>query len=188
MKRDQISIILLILAWIASFNGTAQDNQTLPAATSAPDNRFFTGGSIGLQFGNQTMIDASPILGYRITKNFSAGVGFTYQYYRLNYYNTILQTYIIGGRVFARYYFFENFFLHGEYEALNLETKFFDPGFLYHQSDRYWVGSVLAGGGYRQAIGENSFFNIMVLYNLNDTPYGPYDNPWIFRVGVDIGL
>jgi hypothetical protein len=188
MKRNIIPSLLLSILLFACSSLAAQDNPTLPTTTSSPEKKFFTGGSIGLQFGNQTMIDASPILGYRFTKNLSAGVGFTYQYYRLNYYGTVLKTYIIGGRVFARYYFFEDFFLHGEYEALNLETKFFDPGLMYHQTNRYWVGSVLAGGGYRQAIGENSYFNIMVLYNLNDTPYGPYDNPWIFRVGVDIGL
>jgi len=188
MKSKFISGIFFILLLLFSLNNLiAQENET-PSDNRKPSSRFFTGGNIGLQFGSQTMIEASPILGYKITDNFSAGIGFTYQYYRLNLYGTIFKTYIYGGSVFARYYIFENFFIHGEYEALNLETAFFDPGSLFHKGERYWIGSVLGGGGYRQPIGGNSYLNIMVLYNFNDNPYSPYDGPLIYRVGIDIGL
>jgi len=163
----------------------AQDNVKQPNKFT---DRLFTGGGIGLQFGTQTMIEASPIIGYKITKNFAAGIGITYQYYRMNYNGNVLQTSIYGGSVFTRYYFLQNFFLHAEYEALNLETAFFDPGYFYHKQNRYWVGSVLAGGGYRQFIGEKSSINIMILYNFNDTPYSPYNSPLVYRVGIDIGL
>ena len=183
--KYRITLTIIVSLLLMNMNSIAQDNGK---QTSNFTNRLFTGGSIGLQFGTQTMIEASPILGYKINKNFAAGIGVTYQYYRLNYYGNILKTSIYGGSVFTRYYFLENFFLHGEYEALNVETAFFDPGHFYHKEERYWVGSVLAGGGYRQFIGENSSFNIMILYNFNDTPYSPYTSPLIYRVGIDIGL
>ena len=42
--------------------------------------RLVVGGGIGLGFGDITSISVSPMVGYRITDNFSAGVGFGYQY------------------------------------------------------------------------------------------------------------
>ena len=187
MKIKLLSIIFFFILLFYVNNLSAQEEET-SSDNKKLSNRFFTGGNIGLQFGSQTMIEASPILGYKITDNFSAGTGITYQYYRLNLYGTILKTSIYGGSVFARYYIFENLFVHGEYEVLNMETAFFDPGYFYHKEKRYWVGSVLGGCGYRQSIGGNSFFNIVVLYNFNDNPYSPYNGPLIYRVGIDIGL
>lgn len=183
--KYRISMTIVTCLLLMNMVAIAQDNKKQPVKFT---DRLFTGGSIGLQFGTQTMIEASPIIGYKITENLAAGIGVTYQYYRLNYYGNILKTSIYGGSIFTRYYFLQNFFLHCEYEALNMETAFFDPKYFYHKQDRYWAGSVLAGGGYRQFIGETSSFNIMILYNFNDTPYSPYASPLIFRVGIDIGL
>ena len=78
-------------------------------------------------------------------------------------------------------------FAHVEYEALNLETEFFDPSYYRHSTPRFWVNSVLVGGGYRQPIGEYSSINLMLLYNINETIDSPYKNP-IIRMGFDIGL
>ncbi len=188
MKSKNIFLIFFILLHLSFFNLFAQDDQS-KASSDSFKKRLFTGGSIGLQFGDVTMVDISPLIGYKITKNIAAGLGFTYQYYRAKDYYTgaIYKTSIYGGRVFARYYFLENFLLHGEYELLSLETKYFDP-YNINNTPRFFESNVLAGGGYRQLIGENSYFYIMILYNFNETINNHYDSPLIYRAGIEIGL
>ena len=188
IKSSILNFAFFILC-ISSGNNLlkAQENQSSGSDMKFTD-RLFTGGNIGLQIGRQTMIDISPLFGYKITDNFVAGIGFTYQYWSYKDPYVSYHTDIYGGRFFSRYYFFKRFFIHGEYEFLNIETAFFDQGYKYHKSKRYWAGSVLGGIGYREQIGSKSYFNIMLLYNFNETPFGPYDSPIIYRAGIDIGL
>jgi len=170
-------------------NVYSQDDQTdkQTPIKSSFFNNVFTGGNLGIQFGTQTIIEISPIVGYRITNRITTGLGVSYRYYRLNDNNYIFKTTIYGGSIFARYYILDNIFIHGEYEVLNLETAFFDPNSLIHKKSRFWIGSMLGGGGYRQAIGAKSFINLMVLYNFNETPFSPYHNP-VIKIGIDLGL
>jgi len=70
--------------------------------------------------------------------------------------------------------------LHGEYEALNLESSVFKlPPYT---SERFMTHTILAGGGFSQRIGRRSSLNIMFLWALNDEGYGIYSSPEI-RVG-----
>ena len=176
-------LLIAITLSLASLSLAAQ-----PAKRGFDPNRLFTGGGLGLQFGTVTLIDVSPHIGYYLTDALALGLGGTYQYYRYKdrYYE--YSTDIYGGRLFARYYLFENLFLHGEYEYLSYEAALVDP-FSYFTGDTKRVGidSYLVGGGYRQPLGANSYVNLLVLWNLNETLYTPYDNP-IIRMGVDLGL
>ena len=142
--------------------------------------KIFFGGNVGLQFGSETFVDVSPLVGYKFTDKISAGIGATYQYYSYKdrYYN--FETNIYGGRVFGRYNFTDYLFGHLEYEYLNLEA--FD---FYRR--RVDVGSLLAGAGYIQRISDRSGIMAMVLYNFTESVYTPYQNP-IFRVGFVVGL
>lgn len=152
--------------------------------------RMFTGGNFGLQLGTYTVIDVSPVLGYHFTDRLAAGVGGIYQYYSYKdrYYPALnFNTDIYGGKVFGRFYFVDFLFAHAEYEFLNLETQYFDPHNLRHQTPRFYVHSVLVGGGYVQRIGKASGIHLMLLYNLNETVDTPYRNP-VIRMGFDIGL
>src|SRR6185295_19704527 len=142
--------------------------------------KVYFGGNFGLQFGNLTVVDISPLMGYKITENYSVGISATYIYYKYsdpsNYYPDY-STNIYGGSVFNRFYFLENLFLHAEYEVLNMEVLDFN-----FKLARKNITSVLVGGGYRQPLGENSSINLMILYNLNEDRVSPYQNP-IVRVG-----
>lgn len=142
--------------------------------------RMFTGGNLGAQFGTVTFIEVSPLLGYRITDKISAGIGATYQYYRYRDKLYNFETNVYGGRVFGRYLFTDYLFGHAEYEYLNLEAFDF-------RRRRVDVGSLLAGGGYFQRIGNNSGIMAMILYNFTESVYTPYTNP-IIRVGFNIGF
>ncbi len=147
--------------------------------------RFYTGGGIGLQFGSQTFVNISPILGYRLTEKFSSGISVTYLYYRYRDFNPAYSyssnTY--GGSVFSRYLILENLFAHVEYEVLRMEVRD-NVSRLLGTKD---ITSVLVGGGYRQMLGERSSINLMLLYNLNESAYSPYQNP-VIRLSFGLGI
>lgn len=155
--------------------------------------RIFFGGSIALQFGTITFIDVSPLVGIRVTPRFSPGLSLTYNYYRETRFVTF-DTHIYGGSVFSRYTLLQNMnkyiplginasvIAHGEYEALNLETEYFDVLRSQGDKNRFWQHNVYAGGGLGFHAGKNSMFTIFVLWNLNETENSLYSNP-IVRVG-----
>ncbi len=181
-RRKFILVFTLLIAVLTSF---AQIDDSTMLRKHEPKPKFwdkvFIGGGLGAQFGEQTVINISPVVGYRITEKIHAGIGVTYEYfhYRRDFYD--LETNIFGGSVFGRYYFTKNLFGHGEFEYLNLEA------FDYYPTRRVDVESLLAGGGYIQRFGQNSGILIMLLYNFTESQYTPYQNP-IIRIGVNIGL
>jgi len=183
MKRITVPVIFLLV--ISSLSSFGQIDDSTMFRKHPPKQRFwdkvFIGGGLGAQFGSQTAIVISPVVGYKFTKKITAGFGITYQYYRYRYTNSIFETNVFGGNVFGRYYFTKNLFGHGEIEYLNLEA--YDT----YPIRRVDVESLLAGGGYVQHIGENSGILLMLLYNFTPSYYTPYSNP-IIRIGVNIGL
>jgi hypothetical protein len=149
-------------------------------------NSFFTGGSLGLQFGSVILIDVSPQAGYYPLEHIAVGAGFTYQYISNRTYSPSLDVNVYGGRLFTRLYLpiFENLFAHIEYEYMAYKTNVFS-----YTGDMEWIklNNFLAGVGYRQPIFGRSSINLMLLWNFNETKYALNSNPLI-RMGVDIGL
>jgi len=157
--------------------------------------KFFIGGSIGFTFGSYTYVNVSPIAGYRFTPRWTLGVGGTFQYYRTNssLFNDT-ESIIYGGNSFLRFVLIPdlselikpmNFdgaiYLHGEYEALSLETSVFDAENT-SKGNRFWLNSVLVGGGVRQQVGRRAYIFIELLWNLNYDNQLPYENP-LLRIG-----
>ncbi|MFA6950262.1 MAG: hypothetical protein WCQ70_06215 [Lentimicrobiaceae bacterium] len=158
--------------------------------------RLIYGGSIGLQFGSITLLDFSPVVGYRITPKLEAGIGATYKYYRYkDFYRDQttgesfdLKSNILGGSVYTRYHFLENFFAHVEYERLryNYDELYYSGSTMMRQANHVYVNSLFVGGGLSQRISQHSYFYIMALWNLNDDAMSPYSNP-VIRMGVLLG-
>ena len=144
-----------------------------------PD-RIVIGGGFGAQFGNVTLLELSPTVGYLVKENWLVGVGGRYIYFEEKTPFFTYKTNIYGANVFTQYFLFENFLAHVEYELLNTED-------FYAPSKRTNISSFFVGGGYRSMIGANSFASFLLLYNLNDDINSPYTNP-IIRVSFGIGL
>lgn len=150
--------------------------------------RLFTGGGIGVQIGQLTLIDVSPHIGYFLTDKLAVGIGGTYQYYNVKTTYYKYSTSIWGARSFGRYYLIPEAFAHVEYEYLNYASALIDPyGYFTGNTERVGVDNVLVGGGYRQPLGGNAWLNLIILWNINESVYTLYDNP-IIRMGVDLGL
>jgi len=184
------SLLFLLVLFFTTAELTAQAREVGSSAQSNPKNspssrgfeleNLIVGGGFGLQFGDITLVEVSPTVGYLLTDNFLVGVGGRYIYFEDNTLNQDFSTNIYGGSVFSQYFFLENFIAHTEYELLSLETAF-------EEDSRVNVGSFFLGGGYRSSLGGNSYASILLLYNLNDDINSPYTNPLV-RINFGFGL
>ncbi len=174
---------LVFLANIKTVEGQTGDNKNRSEGNFG--SHLFFGGTFGLQFGSVTLIELSPLVGYKVTPKLGIGVSPTFKYYTYQYSSAShakVENNIYGGSIFARYLILENIFAHVEYESLIYNMKI--PGY---PKDMRQFNSFLVGGGYRQQIGGNAAMNLMVLWNLNDTYDSPYTNP-IIRIGFSAGF
>lgn len=210
MKR-----ILLVLLVCAGFTATAQEVYTSsgkPASASKrkqkeqgfDPSKLIFGGGLQLSFGNVTSISVSPVLGYRISDNFAAGVGFGYQYLKIKDYFQIEDLYgsisyqdykssIISPSVWGRYLITPNIFAHLEYEHnfLSFQDYRYSPsgsGEIEGYKVKYQAPCLLVGGGYRQELGANSSFFIMLMYDVIQDKYSPYKDRLMPRIGFNIGF
>ena len=160
--------------------------------------RIIWGGALGLSLGDYAGVSVTPVIGYRITDNFSAGIGLGYQFLRvkdffevtdrnnnLSYYDFKASMY--SASIWARYIVWRNLFIHAEYEHnfMNFKQPGFDPGGsgeITLQSTNYQAPSVLIGPGYRLPIGEKASVNFSLLYDVIQDEYSPYGNQPFIRL------
>ena len=156
-----------------------------PKATNPFNNiqeKLYFGGNVGAWFGSTTYLNISPIVGIKLNDQFSVGVGAIYNYYSQSYAGKKYTSTIYGGSVFARYFIFENVFAHAGWDKISV------PDYTSNiMNSRAWVDNLLIGAGYRESFSDNGSFVAMILYNINQTPLSPYQNP-IIQIGFNIGL
>lgn len=179
---------ITLIGFTNSIYGQAQDfnppksnpNLTKGDFNFDPDRLVF-GGNLGASFGDITYVELAPTAGYLITDSYLFGLSARYIYFEDRTFAPAFtyKTNMYGGGIFNQYYILESFIIHGEYELLNKDSQI--------RNERVNVGSLLVGGGYRSNMGGNSFFSVLLLYNLNDNIESPYSNP-ILRVGIGIGM
>ena len=194
MLKHFIYIVLILVIGLDVFS---QENPPVtPTVPPSPSNlrpvapkdfnsfkeRLYVGGNVGAWFGSSTYINISPVVGCKITKEFSLGVTGTYNYFSTTYGGKKFVSTVYGGGAFGRYLFFENFFGQIGFERLSvLDYRSIFP------DSRVWVDNILVGGGYRQKFSNNGSFVAAIFYNVNQTPLSPYPNP-IIQIGFNIGL
>lgn len=170
--------------------------------------RFIYGGWGLFGMGNGIInVGITPVIGYRITDEFSAGIGLGYQYFRVKDFNTVitdvntgaeefrpLNAHIYSPSVWGRYVIWSNIFAHVEYEQNIFSQRYYDNDFseypypIIKVNETLSVPSLLAGGGLRQPIGDRASLIIMVLYDVLQDKNSPYYNTIAIRFGVNFGF
>ena len=145
--------------------------------------KIFYGGYINLSFGSYKVIGIEPMLGYKLTPKFSTGVKLQYNYIQDDRYAKSYTTSTYGGSIFGRYLVTPTFYAQAEAATYNYE--FFKLG----GSDRDWVPFLLLGGGYIQPLGERTWLNVQILFDVMQDDKSPYDD-WqpFFSIGVGAGF
>lgn len=181
MKMFKRNVLILSLLFVLMIVPTTTNAQYSYQRTSP--SKMYVGGSFGMQFGSEDIIDVSPLIGFWVTPIFTVGVGLTYQHYSSKIGSTDYSDNVYGGRAFSRLYLMDLFYLHAEYEYLALE-EIRNNGNLVQQFN---AENFLVGGGYREWIAPNAFMSFTVLWNLNNRYENGSDKP-IYRVGVGVGI
>jgi hypothetical protein len=145
------------------------------------------GGSFGLQFGDYTVVDIAPQVGYNFSKYFNAGAGISYTYYKDDFYSggdkyDDKRSYL-GMNVYAKVYPTSFLVLMVQPEANRMWSTIEGKGFPYKQSENKFVPSVLVGGGLR--LGP---ITAMLQYDIVQDNYSPYGNRIFYSIGYSFGF
>jgi hypothetical protein len=151
--------------------------------------RIFFGGSFGLQLGTYTSIEINPVIGIWLLPRLSVAAGPGYEY--LKYQNLSTSIFSVRGYLqiavlkdidkFIPLGVHSSIVFHAEDELLNLDSEYWQTS-VSKQENRFFVNSLLLGGGLSQQIGRKGSFNILVLWVVTDSGYDIYNNPEI-RIG-----
>jgi hypothetical protein len=185
-------INILVFISFSMISGQEAREEHLPFDQNDKDqappfkDRLFFGGNFGLMFGTITDIQVSPVVGYWLLPRVAVAAGPDYRYFK----EMDVATSLYGGKAYVQLVVIQDLnsfipmgvhtgiFLHVENELLSLKSSFWKYPLPY-TTDRFYVNTVLAGGGISQQIGRRSSLNFMILWPLNDSNYSIYSKPEI---------
>jgi hypothetical protein len=156
---------------------------------------LFVGGNFGLTFGDYTLINISPQVGYRFSKLFAAGIGLNGQYVSFkerdfdgDLYRKVSKN-ITGLNVFARVYPLDQFFIQVQPEANYIFGKqtYYQPVKQEFKLDAVIAPSLLLGGGAALPAGRGAFI-ISVSYDVLQHNNSPYGKRPIYNFGYNFSL
>ncbi len=148
--------------------------------------RLVLGGNLQMNREDSYIgIDFSPSLGYRWNKQYIWGLGGTYRVKFLEDEKSLLKDeQVYGGRFFMEYSI-SKFFVHGEYEWIS-HAVVIDAAT--DQVSRVVAPGALLGAGMHYSFSKGVKGNMMLLYNfLHDDDTSPYKQPFVYRVGFNLG-
>ncbi len=179
MKSHRVSLVVFFLFLCI----LADAQYRAPSAGGSWEDKIYFGGGGGFSGGTDFIsVSVSPLVGYKVTEQFSTGMQITYQYTKFG--NFSASNY--GGGPFALYAFSDKIFAYSQYEYLNVQPLVVGGG----QADRLDFTSFFVGLGYNEPLGGNFSFQITALYNLlyGDGSNSPYQSPLQFRFGLVTGF
>ena len=190
----QFALPVFMLLAIAQNTATAQrsDTDRYFDESQGFTHRLWYGGGIilgfsGSSFASAFTIGASPLIGYKITDNFSVGPRFSliYTYYRTDLSGQIQSTNLVdyGIGAFTRYKLFRSFFIHLEYGFDNEEFVDFNNSTVNElATGREVRNNAYVGAGYNDGNGIWGY-DIYLLYNTL-APENSLGQPIEFRFGL----
>lgn len=161
----------------SSYNSGRTNTYNKKESSSGFDiSKLTVGGSFGLQFGDYTVINISPQVGYNFSKYLTLGAGFGYTYFKEDYsYVDYKQSYL-SFNLFGRFYPIENIVLSVQPEISRMWQTVEERGTKYSESK--FVPSLLLGGGIRY-----SGLLAMIQYDVIQDKNTPYGDRLFYTVG-----
>jgi hypothetical protein len=163
-----------------------------------PSKLIFGGGIVVAAGTDYTDLGISPEIGYRLTNNFSAGIGLGYEYSMIKQYDYYDNSYtnkanVISPGIWARYMVYRNkVFLEAnyEYDMMHFSERYVDNSGMYAASDNLNlnVSCFLLGVGLKYPIAGNVSAVVELLYDVIQDVNSPYYQQPVFRFGVLVGL
>jgi hypothetical protein len=188
--------LLLMIFFISVLQGLHAQYDEAGEKQGFDRSRLFGGGSFGLSFGNITIVNISPQVGYRFSRYFAAGVGVNGQYSSFKTVNGYdgstlsREEYGVAGlNIFGRFYPIEQIILQVQPEANYVwgKVKYYDPAQEF-KLDAKVVPSLLLGVGGAIPMGGAGAFIIMGQYDVLQNERTPYGNKIFFSFGYNFGF
>ncbi len=184
MKKILLTVVLaaaFVLANAQSYSQTGTSSETDDIFSPS---KIYYGGGLNLTFGSITEVGISPMIGYKVTPQFSVGSQLTYQYYKYDQGSYDYKATNYGASVFSRYRFIPEIYGHVEFSMMNYEFQNYYSG-----SSRDWVPFLFVGGGFSQPISNNTWINAQLLFDVIQDENSPYDD-WepFYTIGFGIGF
>lgn len=185
-------LLALCLFSTITFSVYAQEEQE--PKTGFDKNKLFIGGNFGLSFGDFTLVNISPQVGYRFNNTLAAGIGVNgiYSSARSRFISgetASRENYgVVGLNIFGRVYPIQYAFLQLQPE-LNYtwgKLKEYSPDAVY-KLDGKVVPSLLAGAGAAIPAGGGAFI-IMAQYDVLQNVRTPYGEKVFVSFGFNFGL
>jgi hypothetical protein len=209
MKGMIMACVLCLSVWTAGaqnvYNSSGKSNYRKPnqhKGFSSDD--LIIGGDIRLTIGQYMSLGLAPIIGYKLTDNFSAGAKIGYNYRReryvfLNPFTNLEDDFVFRQNIYCaslwtRYIVFQNFFLH-----LEAEGNFYDlydgsyelnqtTGEIKYLKKQVIAPSILVGVGIKQPISDRTSFVSTIVYDVLQDPNSFYQNQIDIRFGILVGF
>ena len=193
MKHFLIILLItsssLLLAQQNDSTNVNQKNKSEMTKSNNSESKWYYGGNIGFSFWNNYFyLSIAPMVGYKITPQFSVGGKIGYAYSSNSSVDPTFNTSSYGGSVFTRYRIIPQFYLHGEFVYASYENAYLKPLGGY-TTERNWVPFLLLGGGFSQLVSPNVWAYAEVLFDVINDENSPYKagDPFI-SLGVGVGF
>lgn len=186
MKKIPFLFFLFLLLAHISLPGQSR-REALPLKDRLWYGAGFTGNFSGSAYTSNVVVGLAPMVGYKITDNFSVGprVSALVSFYKQQWTPTQTERvtpadWSVG--LFARYRIARAFFAHLEYDYQDEAYIFTDASGL--RIRREGNNAIYAGGGYSTPLGQHLGLEISLNYYLNQ-PFDDFRNPLNYRFGIN---
>jgi len=140
--------------------------------------RLTFGGGVGVQFGDYTLVNVAPQVGYDFNKYLNAGAGFTYTYYSNKYDSWREKNSYLGFNLYGKVYPIPYVVLMVQPEINRMwRTLEYRPTHKKNKEEEF-VPVVLVGGGVR--LGP---ITAMIQYDVVQDENSPYGDRLFYSVG-----
>lgn len=184
MKKLSFVIILLLLAFLVKGQSEEKfDSEFEDRAKVMPDKLYY-GGYVTLTLGSYTVVGATPLVGYKVSPQFSVGTQLSYEYFSDKRGSNDFSSSNYGASIFSRYRFIPELYGHLEYSYMNYELNASLIG-----DKREWVPFLFVGGGFSQPISNTTWLNAQILFDVIQDENSPFED-WepFYSVGIGIGF
>lgn len=187
-------LLLLFFAVVAVEFSHAQIEKNEKEKKGFDKSKLFLGGNFGLTFGDYTLINISPQLGYRFNDYLAAGAGVNLQYISIkdrymngDPYSKISQG-VAGLNIFGRVYPARFLMIQAQPELNYVfgKIKYFNPPSRTN-IDASIVPSLLLGGGIVFPAGRGGFI-VSIFYDVLQQPNSPYSNRPFYNFSYSFGF
>ena len=186
--------LLMLLMSLGASQLIAQEEEEEETKTGFDKSKLFFGGNFGASFGDYTLVNVSPQLGYRFNNFFAAGAGvnFIYTSIKSRDYNNnpdYKTTYgVTGLNIFGRVYTIQQILLQVQPEMNYTWGKYkFYNGQPDYKLSKEFVPALLVGGGAAIPTGGGAF-TVMLQYDLLQKDRSPYGTKPFLSFGYNIGF